>query len=278
VHGLCHRLPHVKGGKIVYTLYDTWSLYPNEYQSPAFQKSIGRRLADDLRKADLIVTISEWTRKKLNELGIVDSAKCKAIRLGVEQPIVMTDNTANSAILTWLNRSFALFVGRLENRKNIGHIIDAVLPFEELGLVLVGEPGFGYEENVVPQLARVPSHRLQVMSKLSNTDLALLYRNALVTIQPSWVEGFGLPILEAMSHGCPVITSNCSASAEVGVGGAALVDPSSPEESREVIARLRDDPQYRLAEKNRASLRSRQFSWDNYYNDLVKEYRELLNV
>ncbi|UCE24295.1 MAG: glycosyltransferase, partial [Candidatus Zixiibacteriota bacterium] len=100
--------------------------------------------------------------------------------------------------------------------------------------------------------------------------------NAVATLLPSWEEGFGLPIVEAMSNGCPIVTSNRSANAEVGGEGAILVNPENPDESREAIERLIEDQSFRNrmieAGRRRASL----FTWERYFDRLVDIYDRLL--
>jgi len=277
VHALCHRLPPVGGQKRVYTLYDAWSLYPNKYQSPSFQKTIGMRMKRELRKVDAIIAISDNTHKNLVELQLVDPNKCRVARIGVAPPEPPTPAGGNTEIENCLSRPYVLFVGRIEVRKNIGHIIDAVAPISQLDLVIVGEPGYGYDDITRSDLARFPQDRLHVLSRLDTSDLELLYRRALATLLPSWEEGFGLPILEAMVRGCPVITSNCSACAEVGAGGAILVDPANPSESTEALIRLYEDASYHDRIKQAGLHRSRDFSWEKYFDDLISVYRSVLS-
>jgi glycosyltransferase involved in cell wall biosynthesis len=111
------------------------------------------------------------------------------------------------------------------------------------------------------------------MSRVSNSELGLLYRRALATLQPSWEEGFGLPMLESMAHGCPLITSNCSASAEIAGDGAILVDPGTPGKSREVLETLLADRSVRRNWAEKGRRRSLQFTWDAYFRGLLDLYR-----
>jgi len=272
VHALCHRLPPLRGRILVYTLYDAWSLYPNKYQSPGFQKPIGKRMRHDLDRADAVICISESTRRKLLELEIVDSAKCHVALMGASSPESDGGGGVSKEVERCSSRPFVLFVGRVEVRKNIGHIIKAVLPLSQLDLVIVGEPGYGYEEIADTVLPCLTKDRLHILNRLSETDLDWLYRHALATLLPSWEEGFGLPILEAMVRGCPVITSNCSASAEVGTGGAILTDPREPSQSTEALLRLSDDSAYRDKIVRDGLERSTQFGWENYFGQLVGIY------
>ncbi|MEE8578139.1 MAG: glycosyltransferase, partial [candidate division Zixibacteria bacterium] len=96
VHALCHRIPPVRGRRLVYTLYDAWSLHPNRYQSDSFQRLVGKRMRRELRRADAIVSISESTQANLLELDIVDPSKCHVALMGVEPASVIPANDVSS--------------------------------------------------------------------------------------------------------------------------------------------------------------------------------------
>jgi glycosyltransferase involved in cell wall biosynthesis len=275
VHALCHRVPPIRGRKLVYTLYDAWSLHPNRYQSDKFQRLVGKRMRKELSRADAIISISQSTQAKLLELNIVDPNKCHVALMGVEQAPVAPASDVSDDVRNCSKRPFVLFVGKMEIRKNLGHVVDAVRSQDDLDLVVVGEPGFGYEGFVGDALARMPQDRLRILSHLSANDLDWLYRNSLATLLPSWEEGFGLPILEAMVRGCPVITSNCSASAEVGGEAAVLVDPNDASQSTRALERLHDEPQFREQVIQAGLERVQQFGWDKYFQGVAAIYQGL---
>ncbi len=231
----------------------------------------------ELLKADVIVTISEWTRSQLLGLELVDADKCVVVRLGAASPDSPPPASGRCDVNRWLPKPYVLFVGRIEVRKNISHLVEAVMPLSQLNLVIVGEPGFGYEDIVARHLARFPSDRLRILSRVPVHELELLYHNATAMLLPSWEEGFGLPILEAMARGCPVITSSCSAASEVGIGGAILVDPAEPAESREALSRLCEDAAYRNRWRQAGLAHCSKFSWSKYFEDLVSVYRLVLS-
>ncbi len=276
VHGLCHRLPRLRGRRSVYTLHDVWSLYPNRYQSPSFQKKIGARMRRELTLVDSVVTDSETTRTNLLELDLVPPEKVAVAHLGVETLPDNDDPPVPPALASLVATRYVLFVGRLEYRKNLGHVVDAVASLPVVNLVLVGQPGYGYEDHVRPHLSKFNSARLHLVGNLNSRQLAALYRGAVATLLPSWEEGFGLPILEAMSHGSPVITSNCSASAEVAAEAAVLVPPDDPAASRAAIQRLLDDPPFRTRLIQSGRARAASFTWERYFERLVTIYRQLL--
>ncbi len=277
VHGLCHRLPRLRGRRSVYTLHDVWSLYPNRYQSSSFQKKIGARMRRELTLVDFVVTDSETTRTNLLELDLVPPEKVAVAHLGVETPSDNEDPLVPPALAGLVATRYVLFVGRLEYRKNLGHVVDAVAALPGVNLVLVGQPGFGYEESVKEQLGRIDSTRLHLFDKVNDHELSALYRHAIATLLPSWEEGFGMPILEAMSHGSPVITSNCSAAAEVAAEAAVLVPPDDPVASQAAIQRLLDDPPFRDMLIQAGRTRTASFTWERYFDRLVTIYRQVLD-
>lgn len=276
VHALCHRLPPTRGRKRVYTLHDAWSLAPNEYQPPSFQQKLAARLRKELQTVDLVVTGSKAGRQVLNCHDLVDPEKIIVAYQGYTLPDESRQLPASRLLTPLLDKPFVLFVGRLETRKNIRHIIDAVLPLDSVHLVLVGEPGFGFEPEIESALEHFSPSRLHQFSLIADHDLSALYRHALAALQPSWEEGFGLPILEAMGHGCPVITANCSAPPEIVGEAGILVDPAEPRQSREALERLLDDQFYRRRLIDAGRARASHFTWENYFATLFDAYQRLL--
>ncbi len=173
-------------------------------------------------------------------------------------------------------RPYILWVGTVEPRKNLVGLIDAFrLIADEIphDLVLVGPQGWG---------ADIASHMSGVESRIvrhgfaSPNELAGLYRGADVFAFPSLAEGFGLPVLEAMSYGTPVVTSSGTATSELVAGGAGIaVDPGDVAAIGRAIARVVSQRECH-AEMSRNSLTTaRQYSWENSARMLIDIYREL---
>ena len=275
VHALGHRLPPTRGRKVVYTLHDAWSLYPNRYQGEEFQRKIGARITDELKRADAILAVSSATKEKLLELGLVEPSRCFVVPNGVAEPGLPAKEAENREIAALLEQDYVLFVGRLEVRKNVHHILEALLPARGLKLVIVGEKGYGGEQ-VEQELGRFPRERLHRFTGLSRPDLDLLYRHAFASLQPSWEEGFGLPILEAMIRGCPVITSNRSGAAEVAGEAAVLVDPDHSEQSTAALEEIQANPGHRESLVAAGKRRAAQFTWRSSFELTLSIYRRLL--
>ncbi|MEW6050871.1 MAG: glycosyltransferase family 1 protein [Candidatus Zixiibacteriota bacterium] len=278
VHALCHRLPPVRSRKTIYTVHDVWSLETNEYQGESYQKKLAKRMKRDIARSDMIVTDSEWTRQRLVALGLAEAGTCHAVPLGVVIPPTVQPTELSEPVRQVLSLRYVLFVGRIENRKNLGHVVDAVRSVPNLSLVVVGEPGFGYDEIVARHFVRIPSDRLMRFARLSPSDLTALYHHAVGTLLPSWEEGFGMPVLEAMAAGSPVITSNRSACAEVAGDAATLVDSDAPAQSVAALTRLLEDEPYRSEMIEKGRERSQMFSWERYMQGLLTLYNRVLST
>ncbi len=173
---------------------------------------------------------------------------------------------------------YVLSVGTLEPRKNHARLIRA---FEQLGaddteLVLVGGPGWrsrSAERAIEASPARA---RIRRLGPVPTPDLTALYRGATVFAYPSLYEGFGLPVLEAMAAGTPVLTSDVSSLPEVAGDAALVVDPRSVDAIRTGLARLLDHPSLRdrLAEAGRE--REATFTWERAARETLEVYRAAL--
>ncbi len=120
---------------------------------------------------------------------------------------------------------FVLWVGTLEPRKNVDRLVEAMTQIPDVALAMVGPGGWGLDgDAVVAPLGR----RARRLGRVTDAELSALYRAADVVVLPSLHEGFGLPVLEAMAHGTPVVTSRGGATEEVAGGAARLVDPRDP--------------------------------------------------
>ena len=275
-HSLCHRRLKVKARRAVYTVHDVWSLQPNRYQPDQFQAKVGARLRNDIARADYVVAISETTRQSLLALDLVRPENCRAVHLGVTIPQVPKSAAVSPPVQALIEKTYVIYVGSLEIRTNIGHLLEAVAPLTGVDLVIAGQPGFGFEDKIEPKLASFPRERLHLFDQLGRKELALLYKNAVAMILPSWEEGFGLPIVEAMACSCPVITSNRSANAEIAGEAGILIDPSAPRQTGLAVEKLLDDKSYRERFIAAGHEQIKRYNWETYYANLLEIYHALL--
>lgn len=225
-----------------------------------------------IAQASDIICISEATRQDLMELVPVrDDQRVSVIHNGVADLFrpVADDNTDS----TRANRPFALFIGHRGGYKNFSLALRALERLPDLTLHCVGGgPLQPAELACVPENTRA---RVKHLGFVDDEHLNMLYNKAYCLIYPSTYEGFGIPVLEAMRAGCPVVSVNCKAVVEV--GGAALVvsaDPTDPGSLASAINRL-NDRNTRATLRDLGLSRSQQFSWDRCFEQTRKIYQTL---
>jgi glycosyltransferase involved in cell wall biosynthesis len=181
-----------------------------------------------------------------------------------------------------LPKRYLLFVGTLEPRKNLTTLLKAYAMLraerqhEEVKLVVVGRKGWLYDE-VFETVQTLALHQDVLFTDfVDDEDLPDLYRGALLLVLPSLYEGFGLPILEAMASGVPVIASNTSSMPEVAGEAALLIDPRNPQAIAEGIAQVLADEQLRQTLTQRGLARARCFTWESAAHKTLGLYAALL--
>jgi len=159
---------------------------------------------------------------------------------------------------------YILFVGTLQPRKNISRLIEAFskLSDKDLTLVVVGKKGWMYEEILSSPKEFGVSNRVLFLDTVGDEDLPTFYKNAQFFILPSLYEGFGLPVLEAMQYGCPVIISNVSSLPEAGGDAAMYVDPEDASDITEKMEKLLKDSSLKEDLIKKGYDQVKKFSWE----------------
>lgn len=260
-HGLNQRLDRRPAKRVVCTFHDLFVLTA-EYSSPEFRARFAAQAQNAARNADLIIAVSRFTAHQVSDLLDVEPSRIRVVPHGVHPPPQSQQ----------LREKLVLFVGALQTRKNLVRLIEA---FEAMPpdwrLVLAGAPsGFGAQAI----LERVHA-RIEVTGYLPAPQLEELYARASIFAFPSLDEGFGIPVLEAMARGLPVITSNCSALPEVAGDAALLVSPLETSEIAAALMRLASDANLRQQLSSRGLERAKMFSWEQAVAATYSIYREL---
>jgi glycosyltransferase involved in cell wall biosynthesis len=264
-HGLNQRLPHARMRCAVTTFHDLFVL-TGEYSTPEFRRRFAEQARDAAARSDRIIAVSEFTARQAIELLGVDRAKVRVVHHGVR----VAEGTAVA------REKVILHVGAVQHRKNIARLVDA---FERVDgdwqLVLVGSAGYGAAEIAARIGAARSRERIRVLGYVSRAELANWYARAMIFAFPSLDEGFGMPVLEAMASGTPVIASNRAAVPEVAGDAAWLVDAQDTEELAGAMVALTQDPE-RCAELSRRGLeRAAKFTWAAAVEKTWQVYREL---
>jgi glycosyltransferase involved in cell wall biosynthesis len=207
-----------------------------------------------LAAAQRVIAVSEFTRQELIELLRVPDEKIRVV------PNAVGDEFTNVGEAE--EGDYVLAVGTLEPRKNLARLVEAVQRTKR-ELRVVGARGWGGVE--------VGGNGVRWLGEVSDRELARLYRGAACVAYPSLYEGFGIPVLEAMACGAPVVTTRGTAMEEVADGAAVLVDARDPAEIAAGIERAATDRDELVA---RGLERASQFRWDAVAAATVQVYRE----
>jgi len=236
------------------------------------------------RRAAYVVADSAATRRDLIEHCRADAARVVVIYPGRDESLVRVADAAQLAALQaryGIEGDYLLYVGTLQPRKNLVRLLAAFArlpvdageppaPAGRLSLVLAGKRGYQYEElrHLVGRLGL--AGRVVFAGYVPEGDKAALLSGALGLVYPSLYEGFGLPVLEAMACGTPVLTANASSLPEVAGEAALLVDPLSVDEIAAGLTRLAGDPALRRCLVERGYQQLRKFSWEQAARQLLE--------
>jgi glycosyltransferase involved in cell wall biosynthesis len=250
-HGLSNELPlglEQSGVASVVTIHDLiFERFPELYP-PIDRRIYAVKARSAVRRADVVVAVSEQTKRDLVEIYGVDPARIRVVYQTCHEAFrapVPEERLREVAARLSLPPRFLLAVGTLERRKNLLLALRAMERLPGAVLVAVGRPTPYAEELVSFARARGLSDRVRLLSGISTPDLAAMYRLATIALYPSLFEGFGIPIIEALFSGTPVVTTQGGCFAEAGGPGSAYVDPHDADGLRDVIARLLEDERER---------------------------------
>ena len=239
--------------KKVTTYHDVIPLKYPQWSHPKVVEVHKRRLKIVEKEIDMVIAVSESTKRDLLEVSSIPSEKITVIYEGVGKEFRVMDEKAIDEFKKkkGLPDRFVLAISGVGNRRNLERVKEASKGYE---LVILGE----------------------TIKGVSQEELPLLYNSASVLLYPSFYEGFGLPVLEAMACGTPVITSNVSSLPEVGGDGALYVDPDNTEEIKEKLKNVMEDKELQRELREKGLSRAKQFSWEKCARETYEIYKQIL--
>ncbi|MGH9591759.1 MAG: glycosyltransferase family 4 protein [Bryobacteraceae bacterium] len=264
-HALNQRVD-MPGRRTVATFHDLFAI-TGEYSTPEFRTRFAEQARQAARQSDLIIAVSHFTAKQAEDHLKVEPSRIRVIPHGVRVP---TEPSATREPLI-------LCVGAIQRRKNVARLVKAFerMP-ESWRLALAGAAdGFGAAEELHSVELSPRKAHIEVLGYVSPGELEALYRRASIFAFPSLDEGFGMPVLDAMAQGVPVVTSRRSALPEVAGDAALLVDPENIDEIADALARLAGDPALSSDLARRGCERALQFSWEAAVARTLAVYDEL---
>lgn len=271
-------------GRSVITVHDLSFLYYPRFLTAEGRRYYGGHIKWAVERTDHILADSQATKTDLTSLLDVEPDKVTVVHLAADPSFSPLSQTVAGHVVARydLEPGFVLFVGTLEPRKNVPGLLLAYRMLldqkvTDKPLVLVGSKGWLYEEIFDRAEALDLSDHVRFLHGVPDENLPGLYSAASVLAMPSFYEGFGLPALEAMSCGTPVVAANRASLPEVVGDAGILVDPENPEEIAEALGRvLTEEPQ--RAQMRQAGLEQAEtFSWERVARETRAVYEDVLS-
>jgi len=287
-HAPHYVLPPLIPCKSVVTIHDCIHLRFPQYLPNRFVYAYARgSLWMATHRSNRIVTVSEASKRDILEYFTVPSEKIDVIYNGIDERFGEPPPEADVGMVReryQLDDPFVLYAGNIKPHKNLERLIEAFhilrrsgSEFDQVKLLIIGDEISKYAA-LRHAVHRHKLHKhVRFFGFVPARTLAILYRLAAVFVFPSLYEGFGLPPLEAMASGTPVITSNVSSLPEVVGDAALLIDPLQPAAIADAMRRVLTDPALRQDLRERGLERARHFSWERSIRRVREIYGEVLS-
>ncbi len=283
-HATDHIFPNLPKQKKVFTIHDiSYLSLPNTHLKT---NSLFLKIAMPilLKKADKVICISEYTKKEVLQNYNISEDKTKMIYLGID-PIFFekVDEIKISQNKTKWNipEKYILYVGNIEPRKNLSRLIEAYSLVRSTGLeeklIIAGKKSWLYKD-IINKVSDLGLEKDVIFTGIvPDSDLPALYQGAILFVFPSLLEGFGLPPLEAMASGIPVITSSTSSLGEICSNSALTVDPQKVNEIAQAIKAVITNQNLKKDLINRGYKNAQKFNWEKTALETMEVYRSILD-
>jgi glycosyltransferase involved in cell wall biosynthesis len=262
------------GTRTLLTVHDLSFLHYPDHFVPKLVRYLSGVVPRSVARADRVLADSQATRDDLIEYMGVPPEKVQVLYSGVDGRFRPTEEPGERERLKERyglpgDRPYVLSVGTVQPRKNYVRLIRAFASLERTSheLVIAGGHGWLYQEVLAEAEER--KDRVRMLGFVDDADLPALYRGAALFAFPSLYEGFGLPVLEAMACGVPVVCSNTSSVPEVAGDAALLIDPHDEESLAQALERLLSDEGLREQMVKQGFERAGQFTWERAARQLL---------
>ncbi len=260
-----------KNKKVILTIHDVAFLtYPKSFTN-FFRWYYKILVPINIKRADKIITVSSYSKKEIEKFYPFSKGKIEVVYLGYNKEFKK---------LGLQKRKEILFVGSLNERKNFIGVLKAFINLKRKDYKLIVVGNFSYvftinnETQEILNMAK-ESDNIEFKMNILNSELVKLYNQSELFIFPSFYEGFGLPVLEAMACGVPVITSHVSSLPEVGGDAVVYVDPSSVDDIKNKMQMVLNDKKLQDEMIKKGLKRAKEFSWEKSAKEHIKVFDEV---
>jgi glycosyltransferase involved in cell wall biosynthesis len=280
VHAPSVAVPPKGRYRLVVTVHDAAPLLFPETYPPRGRRFHRRGIAAAARRADLVITVSQAAADEIEEHTDIPAERVRVVRNGVDLTEASDDDVVAARVAFDLGeRPYVLWLGSLEPRKNVGVLVEAFARWAATSdvphqLVLAGPSGWVEDRDAVLAPARRLGDRVRTIGRVGDDHLRGLYRGADIFVLPSRHEGFGIPVLEAMAQGTPVLASDIPALREVAGDAARLITPADPDAWASALDDLLHDRDRHADLGEAGRRRAELFSWERCATETVEVYRE----
>lgn len=271
-----------KNLKTIITVHDLIAWFSPDRHNKKATFIEHRTLPTALKKAHHVMTVSHNTKNDLQKLFHIPDEKISVIPCAASsifRKIETTEKAHSNKTNPQMPQKFLLSVGTLEPRKNYGALLKSFSKvhkkFPDLSLVIIGSKGWQYKEIFKAVETLKLQNAVHFPDYIGEEELVQYYNAAQAFVYPSLYEGFGIPLLEAMQSGCPVITSNTASLPEVAGDAALLVDPKNGDELTQTIEKILTDRDLREKLIERGFTQAKKFSWKTSAAETIRLFERL---
>ena len=271
---------NIKTKKLITTVHDFSFILHKEYHPKERIEYIDKYFTKNIIKSDMIITGSHFTKNEILQRLDFKEEQIEVIYHGIDHNLFQVYSNEDLKVDFELPKKFILSVGSIEPRKNLIGLLEAYSKLsleikKEYKLVIAGFKG--WENKEIMALIEKNQENIHYLGFISDKELSIVYNLASLFVFPSFYEGFGLPVLEAMACGTPVVCSDSSSIPEVGGDAVVYCDPNNTDDISNKIVQVLNDTELQKSMKVSGIKRAKEFTWEKSASQHIKVFQKVLS-